>query len=177
MLEQRSIFMESTISPQRTNVFREVPDWLVDLLNSRGVAYEVICHPRDAIARDTAADTGVKSREFAKTVILDVDGQTIMAVLPANHVVSLEQVAKGLHASRAVLVSKDQLRPLFPDCELGAEPPFGEHYGMPVIMSAAMALDEHITFNAGSHGVAVHMRYGDYRSIVNPKVLGFSVRG
>jgi Ala-tRNA(Pro) deacylase len=169
--------METTLTKaQAANAFHEVPDWLVDLLNSQGIPYEVICHRRDAVAQETAANTGVKKLEFAKTVILDVDGAMIMAVLPANHMIDLARIAKAMHATRAVLVEKPELRELFPDCETGAEPPFGEHYGMSVIISAAMALDEHITFNAGSHGVAIHMRYADYQSLVKPKVLSFSVR-
>ena len=168
--------MEVTITLERHNTFREVPDWLVEVLDSHGVPYEVICHQRDNAALDTAKDTGVRNLEFAKTVILDVDGEMIMAVLPAHHTVSLEQVAKVLNLSRAVLVPKEDLRAMFPDCELGAEPPFGQHYGMRVIISAAMALDEHITFNAGAHGIAIHMRYADYQAIVKPQVLSFSVR-
>jgi len=165
--------MKTVINMCREPALR-VPDWLVSLLDQSGITYEIIEHQRDYTAAETAADTQTPRLEFAKTIVVEVDGRYAMAVLPAHHRIDLDRLGLALGGTRAKLVPEPQLLTLFPDCESGAEPPFGPHYGIPVVVSAAMAMDEHITFNAGSHEVAIGMRYADFERLVHPRTVKFS---
>lgn len=168
--------MTSPVATEKEVPPSHPPIWLTTMLDQRDVPYEIINHNHGITAAETAADTGARRLEFAKTVILEADGATVMAVLPAHHVVDTKLLAAALHARCVELVSNERLRELFPSCEIGAHPPFGGHYAMPVVLSVAMAMDEHITFNAGSHSTAIRMPFADYQSIVQPRILNFSVK-
>jgi len=144
---------------------------LTSLLEKRGVPFSVIGHRVDYSAQKTAADTGTPGREFAKVVVLRIDGQHAMVVLPATEFVDLAQIRQLLDATHVYLVDEQKMQELFPDCEVGAEPPFGNLYGMPVYVSPTLAEDEYITFNAGSHIEVMRMAYADYQKLVDPTVL------
>lgn len=148
---------------------------LKSLLDQKTVVYEAIPHERDYTAQETAADTHTAGLEFAKTVILFVDGHHAMAVLPAHHKVELKKVREELEARAVRLAREDEIRVLFPDCETGAEPPFGNLYNIPVYLSAAVKQEGHITFNAGTHDDVIRMRYNDYVGLVKPRVFDFSL--
>lgn len=163
-------------APQTHADIQQIPEWLPEMLDAHGLFYQISMHHRETKASRTAEDLGMRPLDFAKTVILDVDGSPVMAVLPANHVIDLPAVANAHNARIATLVPIEVLPNYFPDCELGAQPPFGRHYGMDVIVSAAMALDERITFNAGSHACAITMSFADYQSIVKPRILNFTTK-
>lgn len=150
---------------------------LQQFLSEHGVPYETIHHRRDYTAQETAADTHTPGKEFAKTVMLWVDGNYAMAVLPAHHMVDFEKLRQAIGAKEVKLASEDEIRELCPDCEAGAVPPFGNLYGLPVYLSQAMTTDERITFNAGTHEDVVRMRYEDFVKLVQPKILDFSVLG
>ena len=150
--------------------------WLMSRLDRAGVLYEIIAHKRDSSARETAVDTNTGRLEFAKSVVVKVGVRNALLILPAHHRVELARVAYAFGVAEAQLVAEKQLAALFPDCEIGAQPPFGDHYHMPVVVAAAMALDEWITFNACSHECAVRMRYEDFERMVHPRVVNFSVR-
>ena len=150
---------------------------LKSLLDARTVAYQAMSHPRDFTAQETAADTHTAGKEFAKTVVLLVDGRCVMAVLPAHHKVEFKRVREELDAHSVRLAQEDEIRVLFPDCEVGAEPPFGNLYNMPVCMSSAIPGDGFITFNAGTHEDVIRMGYGDYVALVQPRIFDFSIPG
>ncbi len=147
---------------------------LKSLLDQNGVAYEAIRHAADYTAQETAAHTHTKGREFAKPVVLRVDGAYVMAVVPAHRKVDLRRVRQALGAKEARLATEEELRKICPDCELGAEPPFGNLYDLPVYVSPELAHDERITFNAGTHMDALRIRWEDYERLVRPKVLDLS---
>jgi Ala-tRNA(Pro) deacylase len=149
---------------------------LQSFLDEHAVAYETIHHRRDYTAQEAAAHTHTPGKEFAKTVILWVDGGYAMAVLPAHHMVDLDKLREALGAKEVKLASEDEIRELCPDCEAGAVPPFGNLYNLPVYLSEAMTDDERITFNAGSHEDAIRMMYKDFEKLVQPKVMEFSTR-
>lgn len=140
-------------------------------LDQAGVEYQVLHHRRDMHATATAADTHTPRDEFAKTVFLWIDGEPAMAVTPATRHVALSKVARALGAEEVRLATESDIAELCPDCEIGAAPPFGNLYGLPVYVSRALAADEQITFNGGDHENAFRMAFGDYEALVSPQVI------
>ncbi len=151
-----------------------VPQRIKDALAQRSVPYEMIRHRRDYTAQETAQDTRTPGIEFAKTVVLRVDGAFVMAVLPAPHKVDLDELRRALRARDIRLATEDEIERLCPDCEVGAEPPLGMLYELPVYVSSWLTGDERITFNAGTHEDAIRMRFSDFLELVRPTVLDFS---
>ncbi len=144
-------------------------------LDNSHVKYETIHHSADFTAQQTAAHTHTRGREFAKTVIVRLPDGFVMAVVPAHHRVDLAKLAEIAGATEVQLATEPEMDRLFPGCDTGAEPPFGNLYGLPVWVSSTVAADERITFNGGTHEDAVRMRYADYARLVHPYVADFSV--
>ena len=117
----------------------------------------------------------IPGRELAKTVIVDSDGETAMAVLPGSQKVDLPLLRDALGAERVSLVREAAFRDRFPECDLGAMPPFGNLYGMKVYVADSLTEDEVIAFNAGSHTELVRMAYRDFERLVQPRVIRFAV--
>lgn len=147
---------------------------LETLLDESGVEYEIIHHRDDFRAQTTAADTHTPPGEFAKTVFVWIDGQYALAVLPATHFVAESRLARSLGAEKVRLATEFEMQDLCRDCEVGAAPPFGNLYGLPVYVSPALARDERITFNAGSHTDAIRMRYEDWERLAKPQQVALS---
>jgi Ala-tRNA(Pro) deacylase len=110
----------------------------------------------------------------AKPVIVKADGEYLMCVLSACYKIDLGALKDQIGARSVGLAEEKEIGELFPDCELGAEPPFGNLYDLPTLMDKALEADDHITFQAGSHEKAIRMSMDDYRKLVKPKVLSFS---
>jgi Ala-tRNA(Pro) deacylase len=147
---------------------------LRDFLDRERIPYQTLHHTPDFTAQETAAHTRTPGREFAKVVVVRIDGRPAMAVLPAHHRVDLPKLAAELGAKEVELCPEHELRSLFDDCDVGAEPPFGNLYGMPVYLSRAMADDRFITFNAGSHEDVIRVPFVDYVRRVRPRILELS---
>ena len=152
----------------------QISERLRDFLEQQHVPYETIRHTTDFTAQHTAADTHTPGREFAKTVVVRVDGKPAFAVLPAHHRVDFERLRGALGAGEVALCSEHDMEELCPDCDAGAVPPFGNLYEMPVYLSPALAGDERITFNAGNHQTAVRMAFADYDRLVRPRRVELS---
>jgi len=148
---------------------------LTALLDESRVPYEVLHHAPEFTAQETAADTHTPGREFAKVVIIQADGRPVMLVLPAHHRVDYHKVNAALGATEVSIATEEQLRGFFPDCEVGAEPPFGHLYGLSAWMSEAMRGDRHVTFNAGTHEDVIRMKFDDFVRLANPRFADFSV--
>lgn len=144
---------------------------LKEFLDSNQVKYVSIPHTPAYTAQEIAASAHIPGKEMAKTVIVKLDGQMAMAVLPASHQLSLERLRDQLHAQKAELAGETEFSDRFPGCEVGAMPPFGNLYGMPVYVAKRLAEDDEIAFNAGSHTEVVKMRYADFQRLVQPKVV------
>lgn len=140
-------------------------------LDAHHVPYEVIHHRVDYTAQETAADTHTPGREFAKTVILDVGVGHAMAVIPALYRVDLEKIRQSVGTRQVSLASELEMSQLCPDCDVGAEPPLGNLYDMPVYVDPTLEKDETITFNGGTHDDAIRMRYEDFERLVHPRRL------
>jgi Ala-tRNA(Pro) deacylase len=143
---------------------------LESLLRSRGVDFDVLPHRTEYTASRTAQALHVPGAHFAKTVVLEVDGQPVLAVLQSNRTVDLESVRQLMGARDVHLAPERDFSRLFPDCELGAVPPFGSEFHMPTIVDDALASDDDIIFESDTHDRAVHMRYADYLELEHPRI-------
>ena len=112
---------------------------LESFLDEHRVSYETIHHRKDYTARETAEDTHTPAKEFAKTVFLCIDGRYAMAVLPASEFISSKKVRRSLGAGEVRLATEGEVREACPDCDVGAAPPFGNLYNLPVYVSPALA--------------------------------------
>ena len=147
---------------------------LKQFLDKEKVKYVSIIHSTAYTAQEVAASAHIPGKELAKTVIVQLDGQTAMAVLPANRKVVLQDLREATGADQVKLVPEEQFKQKFPDCEIGAMPPFGNLYGMEVFVAASLADNEQIAFNAGSHTEVIKLAYKDFERLVRPKVVSFT---
>ena len=143
-------------------------------LDKSGISYETSEHHPTFTAQRIAAVEHEPGRFVAKPVIINVDGKYMMCVLAACSKIDLRSLKNQLGANSIELVDESVLSIMFEDCELGAEPPFGNLYDLPTIMDKALTDDDHILFQANTHERAIRMKMADYRAIVQPKVLDFS---
>lgn len=147
-----------------------------DFLRLANVPYTVFPHVPAYTAQTEAAVTHIPGRDWAKPVACFADGQPIQAVVPADCLVDLERLAMLTGAMVIRLANEDELDWLYPECERGAMPPFGPLYKQPVFVDQALATENRIAFNAGTHGDAVVMRFEDFAAITNPVVGRFAQR-
>ena len=150
---------------------------LQELLDRSGVAYTHTVHPLAYTAREVAAAEHLPAQEVAKVVVFLAENGYCMVVLPANKVVDFQELRALLGFSHARLATETELAELFPDCELGAMPPFGNLYHMPLYLDSGLLADESIAFNAGTHRDVVHLRLDDYRRIASPEVVKLAREG
>jgi Ala-tRNA(Pro) deacylase len=143
---------------------------LKSFLDSNHVKYTTISHSPAYTAQEVAASAHIPGKELAKTVIVKVDGEFAMAVLPASKHISLSRLRTAAGASHAELASEDEFEDLFPDCELGAMPPFGNLYDMPVYAAEQLKEDDEIAFNAGSHTELVQLAFSDFDKLALARV-------
>jgi Ala-tRNA(Pro) deacylase len=146
----------------------------MEFLDKSGVKYEVSEHKPAFTAQRMAAAEHEPGRYVAKPVVVKADGKYVMCVVSANHKIDLRALKKQLKAKSVELAREEELGGVFGDCELGAEPPFGNLYDLPTIMDKALEADDHIVFQAGSHEKAIRMSMADYRKLASPKVLEFT---
>jgi Ala-tRNA(Pro) deacylase len=144
---------------------------LHNLLDENHAPYTTFHHERTVTAHDTAAATHVNRELFAKTVMLKVDGTMAMMVMPAAYRIDLTRLSRALGGREVELAQEDEFKDAFPDCELGAMPPFGHLYGMPVYVDARLAGQPEIAFNAGSHTELVRMPYAEFERLAQPELL------
>lgn len=144
---------------------------LEEFLRKNNVQYQTIAHPTAYTAQEVAASAHIRGKEMAKTVMVKLDGKLTMVVLPANERVNLGRLREATGASEVALASENEFKDRFPECEVGAMPPFGNLYGVDVIVSDTLAEDEEIAFNAGSHTEVVRLSYEDFERLVNPRLV------
>jgi Ala-tRNA(Pro) deacylase len=145
-------------------------------LDEHQVKYIVISHSKAYTSQGVAASAHISGNELAKTVMLKKDGELCMAVLPASKQVNLAAFAKLTNSRDVSLASERDFKDRFPDCEVGAMPPFGNLYDLPVYADPSLALDKEIAFNAGSHLELVKLAYSDFARLVEPTILDFANR-
>jgi len=148
---------------------------LKDYFEKNQVAYEMGFHPEVFTAQEIAAAQHIPGKEMVKVVIVKADGKMLMLVLPASYQIDMKKLKKLLKAKKIGIAKEKQFEELFPDCEVGAMPPFGNLYSLEVWVDQVLTEDASIVFQAGNHIETVKIKYNDYASLVNPKVGDFSV--
>jgi len=145
-----------------------------EFLDQEKIKYVSIVHSTAYTAQEVAASAHVTGRELAKTVIVELDGEMAMAVLPANRKIVLQDLRDVTGCDQVKFASEDKFKQRFLDCETGAMPPFGNLYGMEVFMAESLTHNDEIAFNAGSHTEVIKMAYRDFERLVQPKVVSFT---
>lgn len=149
---------------------------LKTFLDESNIRYTLMTHSPAYTAQAAAATLHVPGKELAKTVVLSAGDNTVLAVLPASFHVDLKKL--GELVGRSVrLATEAEFISLFPDCELGAMPPFGSLYKLPVYVDESLAADEEIVFNAGTHRDAIRMRFADFERVAKAKRAPFAKKG
>ena len=149
-------------------------DTLKRFLDGHGVKYVVVKHSPAYTAQELAALAHVPGKEWAKTVMVKLDGKMAMAVVPASGRVIFDLLREASGAAAAELATEREFGDLCPGCEVGAMPPFGNLFGMDVFVDVQLAADEEIACNAGSHTELVKLPYRDFERLVQPKVARLS---
>jgi Ala-tRNA(Pro) deacylase len=147
---------------------------LKEYLNRNNVKYVSIVHSEAYTAQEIAALAHVSGKELAKTVVIKKDGQAAMAVLSASHKIDWNLLKAATGAVKVELAGEQEFRDMFPDCEVGAMPPFGNLYGIEVFVETSLTRDREIAFNAGSHIELIKLSFEDFSRLVKPKVANFS---
>ncbi|HVJ62175.1 MAG TPA: YbaK/EbsC family protein [Tahibacter sp.] len=144
---------------------------LQQLLHAQKIPFETIHHARTVTAQETAASAHVAGRDLAKTVMVKLDGRLAMVVLSASQRLDLERLREATGSHHVVLAHETEFAPLFPDCETGAMPPFGNLYGMDVFIEHSLSDDDEIAFNAGTHTELIRIPFALFEQLVRPKHL------
>jgi Ala-tRNA(Pro) deacylase len=144
---------------------------LKEFLDSENIKYVVISHSLAYTAAGTAALTHIPGKELAKTVIVKIDNALAMAVVSASQHVDLAFLKAATFAKTVALATEDEFKERFPDCEVGAMPPFGNLYAMPVFAEESLSRDKEIAFNAGSHRELVQIAWEDFEKLVQPRIM------
>ena len=147
---------------------------LKEFLDENKVKYMSISHSPAFTSLEIAASAHIPGQTMAKTVVLKVDGKMALAVLPSAHKVDFNLLKTAIGANNLELASEQEFAGLFPQCEVGAMPPFGNLYGMEVFVAESLAENDEIAFNAGSHTELIKMLFKDFESLVKPRRVKFA---
>jgi Ala-tRNA(Pro) deacylase len=147
---------------------------LKDFLDKNDVKYVSIRHSKAYTMQEIAAKSHISGKNIAKTVMINVDGKMAMAVLPASYQIDFDTLKKIFGTRKVSLAAEAEFKYHFPDCEIGAMPPFGNLYDMEVFVAESLSEDNEIVFNAGSHTELLKLSYADFHRLVEPRVFKFS---
>ena len=147
---------------------------LKTFLDENDIKYVTIKHSRAYTSQEIAALAHISGKELAKTVLINVEGKMIMTVLPASYQIDFENLKDIFGTRKVSLAAEPEFKYRFPDCEIGAMPPFGNLYDMEVYVAESLSEDKEIAFNAGSHTELIKLNYEDFERLVQPRILRFS---
>ena len=139
------------------------------------VEFRAMTHRTAYTAQEVAAAQDVKGIQVAKVTMVKADAKIVMLVLPASHRIDFPKLKKTLGAKETQLAKEEEFSNLFPDCDTGAMPPFGNMYNVPVYVDRALTEDPEIVFQAGSHRDTMKIAYDDYARLAQPSVVEFAV--
>jgi len=140
-------------------------------LDEHNVRYVSMKHSPAFTAQEVAASAHIPGKEVAKSVVVKLDGAMALVVLPAPEMIRMNHLKAETGADRVELATEQEFKDHFPDCEVGAMPPFGILYEMDTFVEESLAEDEDIAFNAGTHTELIRMSYADFEELVHPRVL------
>ena len=145
-----------------------------DFLHRQDVGYEILHHTPTYDAQRLAQAVSESGYHVAKTVLLKSDADYLLAVVPATHTIDLADARLRLRSDYLALASEEELAERFPDCEMGAVPPFGSQYGMTTLVDESLSRAEDMVFEGNTHDEAVRMRFADYFELEKPVVTHLS---
>lgn len=143
---------------------------LKDFLDTNDIRWVSIKHSPAFTAQEIAASAHIPGQEVAKTVMVKIDGELAMAVLPATKMLNLSLLKEAAGAKKVEIATEAEFKDRFPQSEVGAMPPFGVLYDMKTYVAESLTVDEEIAFNAGSHTELIRVSYRDYERSVEPTV-------
>ncbi|MHC4960448.1 MAG: aminoacyl-tRNA deacylase [Planctomycetota bacterium] len=149
---------------------------LKNFLDEQKVGYHLLAHHERFTSPEIAQALHVPGSMLAKVVVVNADGKSLIVAIDANSKVDLEALRETIGATSVGMANEDEIKQRFPDCEVGAMPPFGNLYDMPVVVDAELAKDEEIVFEAGNHHEAIKLAYADFDRLVKPKVAAIGTR-
>jgi len=149
---------------------------LKDFLDLNEIKYVTVVHSTAYTSQETAASAHIRGKELAKTVMIKMDGKMVMIVLPASFKVDFNLLKEASGTRNLELASEQEFQDLFPGCDVGAMPPFGNLYGMEVFVDITLTEDKEIAFNAGTHHELIKLAYKDFETLVKPKVTKFAAK-
>ncbi|NOQ80468.1 MAG: deacylase [Gammaproteobacteria bacterium] len=147
---------------------------LKHFLDEQDAKYVSINHSRAYTAQEIAESAHVSGNDFAKVVMLKADEEMVMAVLPATDKVELKLLRQVLGVRNVIFADENDFQDHFPGCEVGAMPPFGNLYGIRVILAQTLCSSTSISFNSGVHTEVIQMDYDNYIKMVNPEIMDFT---
>jgi len=146
-------------------------DRLMEYLDEESVRYVLMKHSPAFTAQEVAAAAHIPGQEVAKVVVVKLDGSMALVVLPAPEMIRMDRLRDEVGAEVVELASEEEFRDQFPDCEVGAMPPFGNLFDMRTFVEESLTRDDEIAFNAGTHTELVRMFYSDFERLVKPEIL------
>jgi Ala-tRNA(Pro) deacylase len=147
---------------------------LQEFLKQKRVRFEIIQHEQAFTAQEVAAVEHVTGHKFAKTVVVKGGDEVYMLVLPASRHVDFKKAGEMVGAELKMM-TEEEMKGLFPDCEIGAEPPFGSQYGVKTYLDETLKGVDQIVFRAGTHDRTVKMTFAAYQKLEEPTVGSFSI--
>ncbi len=148
-------------------------------LDAENIDYTLVPHITSFTAQETAQKTHIKGNELSKVVVISDHKKLMMVVIPASCILLQRSIAKLLNSSSLSIVPEHQFKDSFPGCEIGAMPPFGNLYGMDVLVAKELSEQKYITFNGGAHNLLIRMRTSDFLNMTDAQIIkeGYKVAG
>ncbi len=147
---------------------------LREFLDKNNVKYITINHSQAFTAQEVAAKAHVPGNILAKAIMIKLNGKIAMVVLPASYHVDLMLLKEILGNEKVRLAFEQEFKDKFPDCEVGAMPPFGNLYSITVYADKSLSENEEIAFNSCNHKEVIKMSYKEWEKLVKPKVIKFA---
>lgn len=145
-----------------------IPGYILEYLKEHGIEPRPLDHPRAVTAQELASVLRLPGRRVAKTVAFTANSEIWLAVLPAHELLDLQRVQRAFGMKDVTLVDEEHFSGMFPGCEVGAEPPFGRLFGIPVIVDSCFAEEEAIVVRAGSHQQCLLLSFDDFAALETP---------
>lgn len=147
---------------------------LTQYLEENEVNFQIVRHERAFTAQEAAAAAHIPGDAVAKAVMVIVDGEMGMAVLPASYRVNLDLLKDQLDADQVRMATEKEFKDRFPDCDVGALPPFGNLYGIPIYAEERLSKQIDLAFCGGTHTELIRMPFEDFKRLAEPTILEFA---
>lgn len=141
---------------------------LKKMLDSKSIKYVTITHSPAYTVQDVSESAHISGSKMAKTLVINADGTLALAVIPGNKKLDLNALKSLTKAKEIHLANESEFKNKFPDCEVGAMPPFGHLYDMKMYVDDSLSKEKEIGFNAGTHSEVIKINYQDYEAIAKP---------